>query len=150
MKIKDVFNKKKIADKEKFPKATFMADIKARAKSIIPVKKNIEVEEEHLGEKKVKKEPKVVKKSSKKFIKTGVTGFDNLITRGIPRGSSVLLCGGAGTGKTIFGLQTLNYAANNGEKCLYMSFEESEDRLREHMKDFGWNAAKLEKEGKRN
>ncbi len=81
------------------------------------------------------------------FIKTGIEGFDALMEHGIPKGSTILICGGAGTGKTIFGLQTLNYAAQKGEKCLYMSFEESEERLREHMRDFGWNPDKLEAEG---
>jgi KaiC/GvpD/RAD55 family RecA-like ATPase len=77
----------------------------------------------------------------------GVPGFDDLLEKGIPKGSSILLAGGPGSGKSIFGLQTLNFAASHGEKCLYMSFEESEDRLRHHMKDFGWDAKKLEKQG---
>lgn len=81
------------------------------------------------------------------WVKTGIEGFDSLLEKGIPRGTSILVCGGPGTGKTIFCLQTLNYAATHGEKCLYMTFEESEERLRKHMHDFGWNPEELEKKG---
>jgi len=41
----------------------------------------------------------------------------------------------------------LNYAANKGEKCLYLSFEESTERLKQHMRDFGWDPDRLEKKG---
>ncbi len=81
------------------------------------------------------------------FIKTGIVGFDQLIENGIPKGSAILIAGGAGSGKTIMCLQILANSAKNGKKCLYMSFEESEVRLRKHMNDFGWNAEELEKKG---
>ncbi|MCK4714191.1 MAG: hypothetical protein KAT35_01335, partial [Candidatus Aenigmarchaeota archaeon] len=35
-----------------------------------------------------------------------------------------------------------------GKKCIYMSFEEHEDRLREHMRDFGWDPDPMEKSGR--
>lgn len=81
------------------------------------------------------------------FIKTGIPGFDELFENGIPRGNSVLVAGGAGSGKTIFCLQTLFNHAQNGEKCLYMSFEESEEKLIHHMEDFGWDPHPLIKKG---
>lgn len=67
--------------------------------------------------------------------------------KGLPKGISTLVCGGPGSGKTIFCLQTMNYGASQGEKCLYMTFEESPERLKEHMKDFGWDPDKLIKQG---
>ncbi|HME86782.1 MAG TPA: ATPase domain-containing protein, partial [Candidatus Nanoarchaeia archaeon] len=73
-----------------------------------------------------------------RYVKTGIEGLDELFEEGIPVGSSVLLAGGAGSGKTILGLEILKEHAKHGEKCLYMSFEESEDRLIHHMEDFGW------------
>lgn len=81
------------------------------------------------------------------FVKTGIRGFDELMDRGIPKGAATLICGGPGSGKTIMGLQILNNAALKGEKCIYMTFEENEDKLRRHMEDFGWDWKKLEKEG---
>ena len=79
----------------------------------------------------------------KKYVSTGVTGFDELFKQGIPKRSNVLVAGGTGSGKTIFCLQTLAYHASRGKKCFYMSFEETEERLIEHMNDFGWNPEKL-------
>ncbi|MBU1704146.1 MAG: hypothetical protein KJ922_02180, partial [Nanoarchaeota archaeon] len=87
------------------------------------------------------------KPDTKKYVFTGIKGFDELLNKGIPKGSSILVAGGAGSGKTIFALQTLCYHASHGEKCFYMSFEESEQRLINHMKDFGWNPEKLIKSG---
>lgn len=90
--------------------------------------------------------PKPVKKK-REFVKTGIPGFDKLFEKGVPKGASVLLAGGAGSGKTLMGLQMLVKAAKKGKKGLYMSFEESEDRLREHMEDFGWKPDELEAKG---
>jgi KaiC/GvpD/RAD55 family RecA-like ATPase len=83
----------------------------------------------------------------KEYIKTGITGFDNLFSRGIPKGSSVLLAGGTGSGKTNFCLQILNNQASLGKKCFYISFEESGERIKQHMQDFGWDPNKLINEG---
>ncbi|PIZ50907.1 hypothetical protein COY27_05485 [Candidatus Woesearchaeota archaeon CG_4_10_14_0_2_um_filter_33_13] len=87
------------------------------------------------------------KVESKEYIFSLVPGFDDLLDDGIPRGASILLAGGAGSGKTIFGLQTLYEHAKKGEKCLYMSFEENEERLIKHMEKFGWDPKKLIKKG---
>jgi KaiC/GvpD/RAD55 family RecA-like ATPase len=86
--------------------------------------------------------------ASKNYVLTGVPGFDTLFTNGIPKGSAILMAGGAGSGKTIFSLQTLANHATKGKKCFYMSFEESEERLIQHMEDFGWDAKKMIKKGK--
>ena len=80
---------------------------------------------------------------AKKYVLTGVPGFDKLFKQGIPKQSNVIVAGGAGSGKTIFCLQSLIYHASRGKKCFYMSFEETEERLIEHMNDFGWNPEKL-------
>lgn len=91
-----------------------------------------------------KKSGKIVKN----YVTTGIPGFDDLFEKGIPKGSAVLVAGGAGSGKTIFCLQTLVYHASKGDKCFYMSFEESKERLIDHMKDFKWDGEKLVKSGK--
>ena len=92
--------------------------------------------------------PKKLKKPAKDFVFTGVTGFDDLLVQGIPQGTSTIIAGGAGSGKTIFCLQTLAYHASHGKKCIYMSFEEPESRLIKHMQSFGFNPKKLIKAGK--
>jgi KaiC/GvpD/RAD55 family RecA-like ATPase len=93
---------------------------------------------------------KAVKSGSGKrgFIKTGIPGLDQLFERGIPEGSNVLIAGGAGSGKTIICLQMIKNLIKEGKHCIYMSFEEPEDRLREHMEDFGWDSKSMEKSGK--
>src|SRR3989344_1998280 len=76
-------------------------------------------------------------------ILTGVPGLDDLFRRGIPKGNSVLVAGGAGSGKTLLCMQILKHHSAQGKKCIYMSFEESEERLVKHMEDFGWDAKKI-------
>lgn len=78
-----------------------------------------------------------------RYISTGIEGFDELFKRGIPKGANVIISGSAGSGKTIFCLQTLMHHARQGKKCLYMSFEEPEKQLIEHMREFGWNPDEL-------
>ncbi len=84
-----------------------------------------------------------VKFEELKRMRTGIPGFDELMTKGIPVGSSVLIEGGPGSGKTIFCLQVAYNACNAGLKVLYMSFEEAERRLIHHMDNFGWNPRKF-------
>ena len=80
------------------------------------------------------------------WVKTGITGFDELLKKGIPKSSSNLICGGPGSGKTIFCLQTLYNAAKNGEKCIYFTFEESKEKLENHLKDFNMDPKNVGKQ----
>ncbi|MBS3091314.1 hypothetical protein J4217_02610 [Candidatus Pacearchaeota archaeon] len=74
------------------------------------------------------------------FLHTGIEGFDKLFDKeyGIPMGMSILVEGGAGSGKTVFCLAAVNGLCKQGKKCLYMSFEEPEERLMDHMSHFNW------------
>src|SRR3989338_4219497 len=114
------------------------------------VLEGVESSVESLAEQAIKtKEVKLQEeKSDKAYLKTGVPGFDNLYENGIPRGNVVIVAGGAGSGKTIFCLQTIYNNAIKGKKCFYMSFEESEERLVGHMKSFGWDASRMISSGK--
>ncbi len=78
-----------------------------------------------------------------KYITTGVPGLDDLFEHGIPKASSIIVAGGTGSGKTNLCLQILANQASKGKKCYFMGFEESEQRLIEHMQDFGWNPSNL-------
>jgi len=88
------------------------------------------------------------KGEAKNHVKTGIDGLDALFDKGIPEGNSVLVAGGAGSGKTIMCLQMMANKAKEGHKCVYMTFEEREDRLIEHMENFGWDAKEMIKKGK--
>ncbi len=76
-------------------------------------------------------------------VKTGTEGLDNLMCGGIPKGSSVLVTGTCGTGKSILSLQYIYRGALAGEPGIYVSFEETEDKLIEHGKQFGWDIRSL-------
>ena len=73
-------------------------------------------------------------------LKTEVSGFDELFAdKGIPKGSSVLVAGGPGTGKSIFCRNICYNLVSKGKKCMYVSFEESKDRIVKSMEGFGWD-----------
>ena len=71
--------------------------------------------------------------------RTGIEGFDQITRGGLPRGSVTLVTGGSGSGKTVFGLQTLARGASLfNEPGLFVAFEENSRRLRANAASFGW------------
>ncbi|MDO8634332.1 MAG: gas vesicle protein GvpD, partial [archaeon] len=80
----------------------------------------------------------------KEYLKTGITGLDQLLMKGIPKGAAILIEGGPGSGKTMLALQLACNFAKDGKKTLYMSFEEPETNLICHMiEDLGQNPKDL-------
>ena len=71
--------------------------------------------------------------------KTGISKLDDLLGDGIPRGSSLLVAGVAGTGKTVLLLEFLYRGALAGEKGIVFSFEETAERLLATARGLGWN-----------
>jgi circadian clock protein KaiC len=62
---------------------------------------------------------------SNDIISSGVTGLDAMLgNRGFFRGSSILLSGVPGTGKTLFSSRFIDAACARGETCLFFVFEE--------------------------
>lgn len=71
---------------------------------------------------------------------TGIEGFDELAGGGLPLGRTTLILGGAGTGKTVFALQTLvNGARDYGEPGIFVAFEESSRQVIQNAATFGWD-----------
>ena len=60
---------------------------------------------------------------------------------GYYRGSSVLVSGTAGTGKTTLGAQFVNAACGRGERCLFFGFEESLGQITRNMRSVGIDLA---------
>ncbi|KUO40311.1 MAG: hypothetical protein AVW06_02575 [Hadesarchaea archaeon DG-33-1] len=81
-------------------------------------------------------------------IKTGILGFDELVGRGFPEGSSVLVCGKIGTGKSIFTRQYLVRGITDyGDLGVLVSLERGKRDLYHDALAFGWHIQRLEKEG---
>jgi circadian clock protein KaiC len=76
---------------------------------------------------------------------TGISGLDTMLRGGVPEGRTILVMGGPGTGKTIFCSQFLHYgAAEQEEKTVYISLDESKPQFIEEMLTFGWDFKELE------
>jgi len=78
-------------------------------------------------------------------VSTGIAGFDEITSGGLPLGRTTLLVGGPGSGKTIFGVQFLKYGAEVCEQPgIFVAFEESPKRLIDNFRSFGWKLAELQ------
>ena len=75
-------------------------------------------------------------------ITSGIPGLDRLMEGGIVKGSTNLVSGGAGTGKTIFCMQFLMEGLRRGETCMFITLEESKEDLIGDVKRFGWDLPK--------
>lgn len=71
-------------------------------------------------------------------VPTGVPDLDAMLgAGGIYRGSSMLVSGGSGTGKTIFGASFADATCRRGERCLFFSFEESPGQMVRNIRSVG-------------
>ena len=72
------------------------------------------------------------------FISSGVSELDEMLDgKGYYRGSSVLVSGTAGTGKTSLAAHFASATCRNGERCLYFAFEESPKQIVRNMLSIG-------------
>ena len=79
---------------------------------------------------KTPKNPRASKRNQLHKCPTGIKGFDEVTEGGLPKNRTTLICGGAGSGKTLLGIDFLiNGASNYNEPGVFMSFEETEDEL---------------------
>ena len=91
----------------------------------------------------------IEEKKEDKVLKTDINGFDDLFAEGgVPKGNSVLVAGGTGTGKSTFCRQVCYSLVSKGKNCMYVSFEESIERIEKSMNNFGWDAKKYIDEGR--
>ncbi|GAC1424584.1 MAG: circadian clock protein KaiC [Chitinophagaceae bacterium] len=77
---------------------------------------------------------------SSEIISTGIPALNNMLGKsGFFRGSSVLVSGTAGTGKTSIAASFANETCKNKERCLFFAFEESPQQIVRNMKSIGIN-----------
>jgi circadian clock protein KaiC len=71
-------------------------------------------------------------------MRTGISGLDEALGGGLPRGRATLVVGGTGAGKTLFAVQTLAQGVRLGEAGVLLTFEESPKDILANMAAFTW------------
>jgi circadian clock protein KaiC len=99
------------------------------------------------------REPGINSKGKKDqlFLKTptGIGGLDEITGGGFPKGRPVLICGSAGCGKTLFGVQFLvKGITENNEPGVFMSFEETAQDLTQNVASLGFDLDELQAQKK--
>ena len=82
-------------------------------------------------------------------VPTGIPGLDEILSGGLPRGRTILLCGTCGTGKTTLAIQFLhNGATRYNEPGVLITLEQNAQEIRDDMLNLGVDLKKLEDQGK--
>lgn len=79
--------------------------------------------------------------ASNERVSTGIPRLDEMLGGGPYRGTSVLLSGTAGTGKSSIAAHFAEASCRRGERCLYYSFEESQSQILRNMRSIGLELA---------
>src|SRR5215471_717184 len=75
---------------------------------------------------------------------TGVQGLDQVTFGGLPRGRPTLICGSAGSGKTLLAAEFLVRGATQfGEPGVFMAFEETAEELAQNVRSLGFDLEEL-------
>jgi circadian clock protein KaiC len=81
--------------------------------------------------------------TSSDLVPTGVQGLDDMLgAHGYYKGSSILISGASGSGKTIFGSHFADATCARGERCLYFAFEESPGQIVRNVRSVGLDLQK--------
>lgn len=87
-------------------------------------------------------------KAPTEHVSSGVPRLDTMLNgRGFYRGSSILVSGTAGTGKSTLGAHFINAACARGERALFFAFEESQDQIIRNMRSIGIDLERFVKKG---
>jgi circadian clock protein KaiC len=85
--------------------------------------------------------------ASTDVVATGVQRLDESLSGGVYRGSTVLISGTAGTGKTTLAASFATAACRRGERALFVSYEESPSQLERNMRSAGIDLATVTASG---
>lgn len=80
-------------------------------------------------------------------VSLGINGLDSMAQGGVIHGTSTLVAGSAGTGKTLLCLHFLLEGINKGEPGLLVTFQETPIMLQRFAKGFGWDLASFQEQG---
>ena len=80
---------------------------------------------------------------------TGIQGLDEISRGGLPTGRTTLVCGGAGSGKTVLSMEFLARGIlDRGEPGVFVAFEETSTELEQNMSSIGFDLQQFQKDGK--
>ena len=79
-------------------------------------------------------------------LETGISGFDLISAGGVPKHRTTLVCGTAGSAKTVFAAQFLAQGIHQGQNGVFVTFEEPPSEIRRNMAGFGWDIPAWEAE----
>jgi len=75
---------------------------------------------------------------------TGIRGLDEITRGGLPRGRPTLICGSAGSGKTLLAMEFIVRGAREfGEPGVFMAFEETAEELADNVGSLGFDLSRL-------
>ena len=87
-------------------------------------------------------------KASTQRVSSGIARLDTMLDgKGFYRGSSILLSGTAGTGKSTVAAHFIEAACKRGERALFFAFEESQDQIIRNMRSIGIDLEQFVKKG---
>ena len=87
-------------------------------------------------------------KASTERFSSGIERLDNMLGgEGFYRGSSILVSGTAGTGKSTLAARFVEAACQRGERALFFAFEESHDQIIRNMRSVGMDLERCVKKG---
>ena len=79
---------------------------------------------------------------------TGIRGLDEITKGGLPKGRPTLICGCAGSGKTLVAMEFLMRGARDyGEPGVFMTFEETANDLAKNFISLGFDLHDMESRG---
>jgi circadian clock protein KaiC len=79
---------------------------------------------------------------------SGIKGLDEITAGGLPTGRPTLVCGAAGSGKTLMGVEFIvRGALECGEPGVFMAFEEKAEELETNVASLGFDLSKLQRDG---
>jgi circadian clock protein KaiC len=77
-------------------------------------------------------------------VRTGIAGFDEVTSGGVPKGRPTIVCGGPGCGKTMFAVEFLVRGATQyNERGVLMTFEETSDEMTKNVASLGFDLQSL-------
>lgn len=78
---------------------------------------------------------------------TGIRGLDEITAGGLPMGRPTLICGAAGSGKTLFSMEFLVHGAKKyNEPGVFVAFEEKSEELAINVASLGYDLNQLQED----